>query len=173
MGRIVFITGGARSGKSAFAQSLAETAGGPLLYVATATVEDAEMADRVALHRQQRGPRWNLLEEPYDLPGRLPAAATGHGAVLLDCVTLWLTNLFLAAEEDNERVLAEVERFCAVLPTLPAPLYLVSNEVGAGIVPENRMARLFRDLAGGANRRLAAAADEAYLVVAGLPLKLK
>lgn len=173
MGRIVFISGGARSGKSAFAESLAEAGAGPLLYVATATVGDAEMAERVTRHRQRRGDRWQLLEEPYDLAGRLPAAAAGCGGVLVDCVTLWLTNLFLAAEEENDRVLAEVERLCAVLPKLEAPLYLVSNEVGFGIVPENRMARLFRDLAGIANQRLAAAADEVWLVVSGLPLRLK
>lgn len=173
MGRIIFISGGARSGKSAFAERLAEAGEGPLLYLATATVLDAEMAERIALHQQRRGPRWGLLEEPYDLAGRLPAAAAGCGGVLVDCVTLWLTNLFLAAEEDNDRVLAEVERFCAVLPQLKAPIFLVSNEVGFGIVPENRMARLFRDLAGAANQRLAAAADEAWLVVSGLPLRLK
>ena len=173
MGETTFITGGTRSGKSAFAQSLAEQRSGPLLYVATAGIGDAEMAERVARHREARGERWQTLEEPLRLADRLPEAAKGHCAILLDCVTLWLSNLFFHCGERPEPVLAEVERFIAVLPAVDVPLLLVSNELGSGIVPENRLAREFRDLAGEVNRRLAAAADEAWLVVAGLPLRLK
>lgn len=173
MGQLIFVTGGAASGKSAFAQQRAEQQPGSLLYVAPATIGDAEMAARVARHRALRNERWELLEEPLDLCGRLPGAAAGRGAILLDCVTLWITNLLFAHDEDPQAVLAEVERFCALLPALDAPLWLVSNELGSGIVPENRLARLFRDLAGEVNQRLAAASDEAWLVVAGLPLRLK
>ena len=173
MGRIVFVTGGARSDKSAYAQRRAEAHAGSLLYVATATAGDAEMATRIAVHRAARGERWGLLEEPHDLSGRLPEALAGCGAGILDCVTLWLSNRFFAHGEDAAPVLAEVERFCALLPQLPAPFYLVSNELGGGIVPESRLARDFRDLAGSANQLLAAAADEAWLVVSGLPLQLK
>ena len=173
MATMIFITGGVRSGKSAYAQRRAEAHAGPLLYVATATAGDAEMAARIARHRAVRGDRWGSLEEPLDLAGRLPAATAGNSAVVLDCVTLWLTNLYFAHGEESAPVLREVESFCRLLPTLTAPLYLVSNEVGFGIVPENRMARAFRDLAGEANQLLAAAADEAWLVVAGLPLRLK
>lgn len=170
---LVFVTGGARSGKSRFAQSLVEKGEGALLYVATAAIGDAEMAERVRLHREVRGERWRTLEEPLDLPGRLPEAGACVGGILVDCVTLWLTNLLFHHGEEAAPVLAEVDRLVAVLHRITPPLVLVSNEVGCGIVPENRLARLFRDLAGEANQRLAAAADEAYLVAAGLPLRLK
>ncbi|MFA5515736.1 MAG: bifunctional adenosylcobinamide kinase/adenosylcobinamide-phosphate guanylyltransferase [Desulfuromonadales bacterium] len=173
MGKLVFVTGGARSGKSRYAQKLAESCPGPLLYVATAGIGDSEMADRVRRHRQERGERWRTLEEPLALAEKLPPAATGQGAMLLDCATLWLSNLLFQHREDVGRVLAEVENLLAVVPVLDAPLFLVSNEVGGGIVPENRLARLFRDVSGEANQKFAAAADEAWLVVAGLPLRLK
>ncbi|PLX83746.1 MAG: bifunctional adenosylcobinamide kinase/adenosylcobinamide-phosphate guanylyltransferase [Desulfuromonas sp.] len=170
---LTYVTGGARSGKSAYAQRLAEGRGGDLLYVATAGVHDGEMAERVTRHRQARGSRWTTLEEPLDLAGTLPAAAAGKGAVLLDCATLWLSNLFFHHGEDAEKVLADVDRFVTSLPAVGPPLFVVSGELGMGIVPENRMARAFRDLAGEVNQKLAAAADEAWLVASGLPLRLK
>lgn len=173
MARVTYITGGARSGKSAFAQSLAERCEGPLLYVATAGIGDAEMAERVRRHRADRGTCWETLEEPLALADRLPQAAVGKGGVVFDCVTLWLCNLLFHHDECEAGVWPEVERFIALLPSLSAPLFIVSNEVGAGIVPENRLARQFRDLAGEVNQRLAATADEAWLVVSGLPLRLK
>lgn len=173
MAHVTFITGGARSGKSAYAQSLAERGEGPLLYVATAGIGDSEMADRVRRHRAARGARWATLEEPLALAERLPSMAVGKGGVLLDCVTLWLCNLLFHHGECEAMVWPEVERFIERLPSLPAPMFLVTNEIGAGIVPENRLSRQFRDLAGEVNQRLAAAADEAWLVVSGLPLRLK
>ncbi len=173
MVQLTLITGGARSGKSRHAQQLAEARSGELLYVATAGIGDAEMAARVELHRQARGARWQTLEEPLDLAGTLPAAASGKGAILLDCVTLWLTNLLFARGEDRQQVLTAVDELIALLPELEAPLFAVTNEVGLGIVPENRVARLFRDLAGEANQRLAAAADEVWMVVSGIPLQIK
>ncbi len=173
MSRIVFITGGARSGKSAFAQKLAEECSGPLLYLAAARVEDSEMAERVRLHQAVRGERWRTLEEPLQIARALAEQAADHGAVLFDCATLWLSNLLFHYQEDEEKILAEVDALATLLPTLPRPVFLVSNEVGSGIVPENRLARAFRDLAGSANQCLAACADEAWLVAAGLPLRLK
>jgi len=173
MARVTYITGGARSGKSDFAQSLAERCEGTLLYVATAGIGDAEMAERVRRHRAGRGTRWETLEEPLALADRLPQAAAGKGGVLLDCVTLWLCNLLFHCNERESGVWPEVERFITLLPSLSAPLFVVSNEVGSGIVPDNRLSRHFRDLAGEVNQRLAAAADEAWLVVSGLPLRLK
>jgi adenosylcobinamide kinase/adenosylcobinamide-phosphate guanylyltransferase len=173
MAPMTYITGGARSGKSRFAQMLAETCPGDLLYVATAGVHDEEMASRVERHRLARGERWTTLEEPLALSERLPSAAAGKGAVLLDCVTLWLTNLLFSCNEEEARVLAEVDRFFSVLPGLTATLFVVSNELGMGVVPANPLARKFRDLAGDVNQRLAAVADEAWLVVSGLPLRIK
>jgi adenosylcobinamide kinase/adenosylcobinamide-phosphate guanylyltransferase len=172
MAKITFITGGARSGKSRLAEDLALAQGAPLLYVATGSGGDGEMAERIARHRQRRGESWQTIEEPTDLAGVL----TGHDgwfrATLVDCVTLWLTNLLLATD-DKGAVLAEVRRTVDILAGLQTPLYLVSNEVGMGIVPETPLGRVFRDLAGEANELLAAAADEAYVVFSGLPLKLK
>jgi adenosylcobinamide kinase/adenosylcobinamide-phosphate guanylyltransferase len=173
MAPLTFITGGARSGKSRFAQTLAEACPGDLLFVATAGVRDEEMAARVERHRQARGERWTTLEEPLALGERLPGAAVGKGAVLLDCVTLWLTNLLFHCNEREELVQAEVDRFLDVLPSVSSPLFAVSNELGMGIVPDNLLARKFRDVAGEVNQRLAAAADEAWLVVSGLPVRLK
>lgn len=173
MGRLIYITGGARSGKSGYAQQLAEQQPGKLLYIAPAQVLDTEMAERVDLHQQARGERWTLLEEPLQLAERLPEAVEGKSALLLDCVTIWLSNLFFHFGEEHEPVLAEVDRLISVAAELSVPLYLVSNELGSGIVPENAMARSFRDLAGTVNQRLAATADEAWLVVSGLPVKLK
>jgi adenosylcobinamide kinase/adenosylcobinamide-phosphate guanylyltransferase len=173
MARVTYITGGARSGKSDFAQSLAERCEGTLLYVATAGIGDNEMAERVRRHRAGRGTRWETMEEPLALADRLPQAAASKGGVLFDCVTLWLCNLLFHCDECESGVWQEVERFITLLPSLSAPLFIVSNEVGSGIVPDNRLSRQFRDLAGEVNQRLAAAADEAWLVVSGLPLRLK
>lgn len=168
---VTLVLGGAASGKSRFAQELAERHAGTLLYVATAQVGDAEMAARIDRHRRARGERWRTFEAPLDLTVVVPAAA-GHGAVLVDCVTLWLTNLLLAGEAP-EAVWPAVDAFLDVLAGLPSPIILVSNEVGQGIVPEHALARTFRDLAGQVNQRLAARADRVWLVTAGLPLQLK
>ena len=168
---VTLVLGGAASGKSRFAQALAEHQPGALLYVATAQAGDAEMAARIARHRQARGERWRTLEAPLDLTV-VVAAAAGHGAVLVDCVTLWLTNLLLAGGSPDAAWPA-IEAFLAVLSGLPAPIILVGNEVGQGIVPEHALGRVFRDLAGEVNQRLAARADHVWLVTAGLPLQLK
>lgn len=170
---LTLLTGGARSGKSSLAQTWAERQPGSLLYVATAAVEDEEMAARVVRHRQQRGERWSTLEEPLWLADRLVEAGAGAGGIVVDCVTLWLSALLLHFREEPEPVLQQVDRLIERLPELPAPLWLVSNEVGSGIVPENRLARAFRDLNGEVNQKLAAAADQVFLVVSGLPLQLK
>jgi adenosylcobinamide kinase/adenosylcobinamide-phosphate guanylyltransferase len=172
MARTIFITGGARSGKSRLAERLAGGFGAPLGYVATGSAGDAEMAERIRRHRERRGPDWQTLEEPLAL-GQVLAGHDGYfAALLVDCVTLWLTNLLLH-HGSPERVRADVESLAKLLPTLRTPVILVSNEVGMGIVPENALARTFRDLAGEANEMLAAAADEAYVTISGLPVKLK
>lgn len=172
MSRIILVTGGSRSGKSRFAEHRAHSFGAPLGYLATAEPRDAEMDQRIIRHRERRGSEWMTLEEPL----RLTETLTGHDgyfrAILVDCITLWLSNLILTHEKAPP-VLAAVREFAAAAPKLATPLILVTNEVGMGIVPENRLARTFRDLAGEANELLASMADEVHLVIAGIPLRLK
>jgi adenosylcobinamide kinase / adenosylcobinamide-phosphate guanylyltransferase len=172
MAKMTFITGGARSGKSHLAEGLAVAYGAPMGYLATGHAGDAEMAERIARHQARRGGEWQTLEEPMDLAGVLAGHDGYFRVVLVDCITLWLTNLLLA-HDDPTRVMDEVRSLAGLLPTLQTPVILVSSEVGMGIVPENRLARTFRDLAGEANELLAAAADEVYVMFSGLPLKLK
>lgn len=178
MSRMILITGGARSGKSAYAQSLAEALPGPRAYVATCPVTDAEMAERIRKHRQARAQQhWQTLEEPLDLPTTL-VQATDCPTVLVDCLTLWINNLMYQAECNNLRLSEEhVQGRCHALIEAvkrhPGTVIFVSGEVGLGIVPENREARLFRDLLGRCNQLLAASADQVTLVACGLPLHLK
>jgi len=172
MGKTILVTGGARSGKSRLAEQLAEACGAPLGYIATATAGDAEMAARISRHRERRGDRWQTFEEPLELARVLAEADGRHAALLVDCVTLWLTNLLLRYD-GREQVLPHVKELTGQLTVMQSTVVLVTNEVGQGIVPENRLARTFRDLSGEANQLLAAAADEVYVSIAGLPLRLK
>jgi len=172
MARTIFITGGARSGKSRLAEGLAQGFGAPLCYIATGEARDAEMAERIAAHKARRGGAWRTLEEPLRVADAVRRADGLYRAVLIDCVTLWLTNL-LFHHNGKEQALAEIRSLAELLSSLTTPLILVSNEVGMGIVPENPLARDFRDLAGRANEILAEAADEAYVTISGIPLKLK
>ncbi|MBK5910714.1 bifunctional adenosylcobinamide kinase/adenosylcobinamide-phosphate guanylyltransferase [Rhodothalassium salexigens] len=172
MGNVVLVTGGARSGKSRLAEARLEALPPPWGYVATATVEadDAEMVERIRHHRDRRGAGWQTVEAPLDLVAGLDAAmAAGARGCLVDCLTLWLSNL-LHAEADVD---AAADGLCRWLAEAPVPVVLVTNEVGAGIVPLNARARAFRDQAGRLNQRVAAAADEVILAVAGLPLTVK
>ena len=168
----ILITGGARSGKSRLAEGLALGYGAPVVYIATGFAGDGEMAQRIERHRARRGAAWRTVEEPLDLPGAIHSHGTTCNALLVDCVTLWLSNLLLKYDHPG-RVLEDVDRLVKLLPSLDKPLILVSNEVGMGIVPDNPLARTFRDLAGEANERLAAVANEVYVMFSGLPMKLK
>jgi adenosylcobinamide kinase/adenosylcobinamide-phosphate guanylyltransferase len=183
---LVLILGGARSGKSAYAERLAaELAGtaGEVLYVATAQALDAEMAERIARHRAGRPAGWRTLEEPLDIGPAIAAGRSSAAVVLVDCVTLWLSNLLLSAPHDEtqgpnpdeaeSRARAAVERLLATHRAGTATTILVSNEVGMGLVPPYPLGRLYRDLLGRVNTWLATAADEVILLVAGLPLRLK
>lgn len=172
MAKTIFITGGARSGKSRLAETLAVGFGTPLCYLATGEARDAEMANRIAAHKARRGEGWQTVEEPLRLAEAVKDADGRFRAVLVDCVTLWLTNLLLASD-DPDAVLDQVRALAELLPGLTTPLLLVSNEVGMGIVPDNALARSFRDLAGRTNQILAAAADEVYVTFSGIPLRLK
>jgi adenosylcobinamide kinase / adenosylcobinamide-phosphate guanylyltransferase len=172
MSQLILVTGGARSGKSRLAERLASSFGAPLGYLATGEPRDPEMDERILRHQERRGPEWTTMEEPLRLTETLTAHDGLFRATLVDCVTLWLTNLLLAWD-DPSRVMMAVREFTQIAPTLITPLVLVTNEVGMGIVPENRLARTFRDLAGEANELLAATAGEVHLVVSGIPLRLK
>ena len=164
---INLVLGGARSGKSGFAERQAREARLDVIYVATGEARDAEMAARIAHHRAQRPAGWRTVEEPLELAAALRRAASPAACLLVDCLTLWLTNVMLA-----ERM-TEVDRLLEVLPALPGAIILVSNEVGWGIVPENALARRFRDEQGRLNQCIAALADNVTFVAAGLPLVLK
>jgi adenosylcobinamide kinase/adenosylcobinamide-phosphate guanylyltransferase len=165
----VFVLGGARSGKSRFAEFLISDMRLERHYVATGRAWDDEMRERIAQHRADRGNLWQTHEEPIDLVAQLAAIDAEGRAVLIDCLTLWVTNLMMA-ERDMAAEFAALTQF---LPTARSRLVLVSNEVGLGIVPENRMAREFRDHAGRLHQMVAAASAEVYLIAAGLPLKMK
>lgn len=165
---VTLVLGGARSGKSRFAENLVAGSGLRPVLIATAEAGDAEMAARIAAHRARRGPGWTTVEEPLELAGALAAVAAGEAA-LVDCLTLWLANL-MAAGRDVDAARREL---ASALPGLAAPAVLVSNEVGQGIVPDNALARRFRDAAGLLHQDVAAAADRVWFVVAGLPQRLK
>ena len=191
--RLILILGGARSGKSAFAERLAASSGQPVAFIATATASDDEMRARIARHRASRPRDWHTLEEPLDLARAVRQAAELADVVLLDCVTLWLGNVLLQAsgqyEKDDEgevefhttsrlfdeRALKEIEALLAVVKSL-APnktLIVVTNEVGLGVVPAYPLGRLYRDTLGYVNQRLAQAADHVYLMVAGIAVDIK
>lgn len=162
------LTGGARAGKSAFAQEQAQALGGEQVsLIATAQALDEEMQARIANHQAQRPAAWETLESPLEVIHSF--IHSRHNTVLLDCLTLWVSNLMLAQRD----VLAEVEGLLEAQATSSKTLLVVTNEVGLGIVPDNPLARRYRDLLGTANRRMAQQAGEVYLLVSGIPLKLK
>ncbi len=167
---IELILGGARSGKSSYAEQRALEADCEVVYLATAQAQcgDEEMHQRIAHHRHRRPAHWQTIEEPLHLAERLQELAHSNRLILVDCMTLWLTNLLLGPGLEPER-----NKLLDTLPTLPGRLLLVSNEVGWGIVPENALARLFRDEQGRLNQQLARLAQRVTLVAAGLPLSLK
>ena len=166
---VTLVLGGARSGKSVYAESLLDTHTGRRTYLATAEIRDDEMAARVKLHRDRRDADWGLAEEPLELAQRLVAETEKGAAVLVDCLTLWLSNVMLA-ERNVDEASAGLD---AALGQCGGPVILVANEVGLGIVPDNKLARDFRDHAGRLNQRMAARADHVVFIAAGLPLTLK
>lgn len=166
--KLTFILGGARSGKSSYAEKLTTANPSPWTYIATAQAYDDEMRERIALHRSRRGEGWVTVDAPLDLVGAIEALPN-HEPALIDCLTLWLTNHMLA-DHDIE---AECRRLKDALSRPRGPWFVVSNEVGLGIVPDNALARRFRDAAGRLNQQVSAAADSVLMMVAGLPLKVK
>ena len=168
MKKSILITGGARSGKSALAERLVKRMGDHPVYIATAQAFDAEMETRIAAHQARRGNEWSTISEPLDLVGALNDS-DGVQPRLVDCLTLWVTNLMMAERD----IPAETTELLAILSRQLAPVVFVTNEVGSGIVPENKMAREFRDAAGALNQRVADACEEVYLAVSGQALKVK
>lgn len=180
---LTLVTGGARSGKSRHAESLVANAK-RVLYIATSQIFDEEMADRIQHHRDGRPAHWRTEERWQDLPDIITTDNSPDEAILLECITTMVTNLLFAygGESDPDgwdyalleaRVQEEIERLIVACASCPAPIVLVTNEVGMGIVPENRLARHFRDIAGRVNQRLAQAADDVWLVVSGIGVKIK
>ncbi len=166
---LMFVTGGARSGKSAFAEALASGAGAAVTYVATGEALDPEMTRRIAHHRQRRPAEWSTVEEPLHLAGALTAI---EGTALVDCVSLWVSNQLMVRRTDEE-VLAATDAFVAAATLHRGRVIVVTNEVGSGIVPDNELARRYRDVLGWVNQRIAHAASDAWLLASGLPLRLK
>ncbi|BCP53432.1 adenosylcobinamide kinase/adenosylcobinamide phosphate guanyltransferase [Kaistia sp. 32K] len=167
--RTALILGGARSGKSRFAEAIVSRTGLPATYLATAEIRDAEMQARISTHRERRGGDWTTVEEPLELTDRVAALADPDRVLLVDCLTLWLSNL-MEAERD---IPAEAARLAEALRGARGPVVLVSNEVGSGIVPMNALARRFADEQGRLNQQIAAAVETVFLVAAGLPVRLK
>jgi adenosylcobinamide kinase/adenosylcobinamide-phosphate guanylyltransferase len=165
----LLVIGGARSGKSRYAQARAEALDLEPVFIATAQAWDDEMADRIALHRADRGPRWTTVEEPLALPAAIAAHTRPDAVVLVDCLTLWASNLLLADRDGGEAA----EALARAIAEARGPLILVANEVGLGIVPDNALARRFRDVAGTINQRAAGAAGEVVMTVAGIAVPIK
>ena len=168
MHKSILITGGARSGKSQLAEKLALRPMGRAIYIATSEVWDDEMAERVAVHQARRGPEWQTIHAPRDLVSALQKS-DGDAPRLVDCLTLWLSNLMLDGADWRDAG----ERLVRALDAQTAPVILVTNEVGGGIVPENKLAREFRDAAGWLNQTVAEACESVWLSVAGCPVKVK
>ena len=177
MGKIILVTGGARSGKSKFAESLALKIGGKAAYIATAQIFDDEMAYRVKLHKERRKNFWTTFESPFDADKTI-LSAENFDVILFDCVTIYLSNFICAANlDDVEKIYRDAEnltqRLIDAAKNSNATIIFVSNEVGAGIVPENKLARIFRDISGIANQKIATSAEKVFLIVAGLAVDLK
>ena len=179
MGEIILVTGGARSGKSSFAEKLALKIGkGQAAYVATAQIFDDEMNFRVKLHKERRGDNWQTFEAPFNAEEKILAAGETFNAILFDCVTIYVSNFLCAANLDDEKFLYDnlrglIQKLINAAKKSDTTTIFVTNEVGGGIVPENKLARRFRDLAGLANQMLAAQADKVFLTVAGIAIDIK
>lgn len=171
--RVALILGGARSGKSRYGLSLAESFPAPRLFLATGEARDEEMVARITAHQAERGPGWETREEPLELPEAVRDGQGRYGAILVDCLTMWLANLMLREDVTEGDFQAAGQRLLAVLDQVATPTVFISNEVGLGIVPESPLARKYRDWLGWLHQQVARTADLVVLVVAGLPMTLK
>lgn len=167
------IIGGCRSGKSRHALQLAEASGTQRkLFIATCVPQDDEMRERVRRHQEERGKQWQALEVPVELSDAISRSGTDDGLILIDCLTLWISNLVLENDDDGA-IYQHIDELCEALTSPRCPIILVSNEVGTGIVPENALARRYRDLVGRANQQVAAACGQVIWMVAGIPVTIK
>jgi adenosylcobinamide kinase/adenosylcobinamide-phosphate guanylyltransferase len=169
--KIIFILGGARSGKSTYALKEASKFSGKKVYIATAEALDEEMKERIEKHKRERGKDWDTYEEPLKISALIKKTEGRYQIIVVDCLTLWLSNIM----HRNSDIGYEIENLIETLRTThqASQIYIVSNEVGMGIVPENEMSRRFRDMAGLLNQKIAEVADKVYMVVAGIPVKIK
>ncbi len=171
--KLILILGGARSGKSAYALRLSDSFDGQKAYIATAEALDAEMAEKIERHRKERGNEWKTIEEPIRIVQTIQNMGDQCNLILIDCLTLWLSNLLHLYDGDGKKVMENLEALIIQLEKTDSNIIVVSNEVGLGIVPDNPLARRFRDITGLANQRLAEIADEVTFVIAGRPMRLK
>ena len=174
MSNIIFITGGARSGKSDLAVKLAKDSGGKVAFIATATAGDEEMSERIRRHKESRPSEWTTIEEPRDVVSAINSAY-GNDVLIIDCLTLLLSNLICESDDigDTGWILDEVNKITEAARAFEGTVIIISNELGMGIVPENRLAREFRDLAGRGNQIVAWSADEVYVCFSGIPVRIK
>ena len=169
----MLVLGGARSGKSSFALELCNNIEGKHYFIATAQAFDDEMDDRIKRHQEERGSEWNTIEETVDIYQKIRDIDSEDAIVLVDCLTLWLSNLYMKYESDTEMVCEKMDELVAGLSSIKGRIVLVSNEVGMGIVPENKLARLYRDASGAMNRKIAEKADKVVITFSGMPMVLK
>lgn len=178
-GKFYFIFGGARSGKSTFAEKLASSLGGRVTYIATAEALDEEMVARIKEHQKRRPATWKTIEEPYRVAEVLEEVGQEEGVILIDCLTLLLTNLYYKQSSEQEsdicskQVLSKIKRLAKVAKECRSDVLIVSNEVGLGVVPDYPDGRVFRDLTGWANQIMTEEADKAYFLISGMPLDIK
>ena len=170
---LILVTGGTRSGKSSFAQNLAEEAPGRKAFIATAEPLDREMKERIACHREERPAEWDTVEEPLHLAETVKKCGEAYDVLLIDCLTLWISNLLVNKSMMEKAILKKIGDLLTSCRTVSARVIMVTNELGMGIVPSNRLSRIYRDLVGKANQQVAAEADEVYFLVSGMPMKLK
>jgi len=175
MTQLTFVLGGCKSGKSGHALKLADAlVASRYLYIATCVPADDEMRRRVWRHQKERSQKWETLEEPLEIATAISQQSRSESVVLVDCLTLWITNLLMEdPHQPLERIEDRIDELCRRLRQANGPVLLVSNEVGTGIVPDNRLARFFRDAAGLANQKVAAVADQVIWIVAGIPVQIK
>jgi adenosylcobinamide kinase/adenosylcobinamide-phosphate guanylyltransferase len=172
--KFIFVTGGCRSGKSDFTQKYAESLEGKRTYIATALPIDSEMEERIKKHQEKRKKKWHfLIEEPFDLKNTVIRLNGKTDIGLIDCITVWINNLLYKFDNSYEKTTEEINLFIENLKKVEYNILIVSNEVGAGIVPMNKLARMFRDISGETNRKLAKISDEFYTCFSGYPLRLK